>query len=194
VSSRRVVVAAVSSFAAAVVTSCATTQFDRYLSQQRWADAAAALTADSSLLNNEHELYRAGVLFGTPARPTYDPARAHALFAALIARFPQSPYRDDATARLNLIDAVTHANADAAAKTRDVESKIAELTAESHALSLRLDSAMTQRDSLRGAVVKLEADRRDRDDQIRALRLELQRLKEIDLKPRPPIKPQAPPS
>jgi hypothetical protein len=175
--------------AAVCVTGCATTQFDRYLSQQRWTEAAGALAADSNLLNNEQELYRAGVLFGTPARPTYDPVRAHALFATLIVRFPNSEHRDDATARMNLIDAVTEARADAAAKQRDVESKIAVLTAESHALSLRLDSALVQRDSLRGAITKLEADRRDRDDQIRALRLELQRLKEIDLKPRPPIKP-----
>ena len=175
--------------ATVIATGCATTQFDRYLSQQRWADAAAALAADSSLLNDEHELYRAGILFGTPARPTYDPVRAHALFAALVTRFPASEHRDDATARMNLIDAVAQARASADAKQRDLESRIAALTAESHALSVRLDSAAAQRDSLRGAVAKLEADRRDRDDQIRALRLELQRLKEIDLKPRAPIKP-----
>jgi hypothetical protein len=174
-----------------VATGCATTQFDRYLSQQRWAEAAAAIAADSSLLNNEQDLYRAGVLFGTPARPTYDPERAHALFAMLIARFPSSEHREDATARMNLIDAVTQARTDAQVKQREIEGKITTLTTESRTLTIRLDSALAQRDSLRGAVTKLEADRRDRDDQIRALRLELQRLKEIDLKPRtpPPIKP-----
>jgi hypothetical protein len=38
-------------------------------------------------------------------------------------------------------------------------------------------------------VVRLEAERHDRDEQLKALKLELQRLKDIDLKPRPPIKP-----
>lgn len=177
---------------AVLLSACATTQFDRYLSEQRWTEAAAILAADSSLLNNEHELYQAGVLFSTPARPTYNPARARVLFTALLARFPQTEHRDDATARLNLIDEVARARADAHAKQQDVETRIAALTAESRALSMRLDSALAQRDSLRSAVTKLEADRRDRDDQIRALRLELQRLKEIDLKPRtpPPVKPE----
>jgi hypothetical protein len=164
----------------------ATSRFDQYLADQRWADAAAVLAADSTLLNNEDELYRAAVLFGTPARATYDPLRAHALFTALIARFPNSKYRDDASARLSLIDEVTRAHEDVAAKQRDIEAKIAAITAESRALSVRLDSALAQRDSARGAIVKLEADRRDRDDQLRTLRLELQRLKEIDLKPRAP--------
>jgi hypothetical protein len=39
---------------------------------------------------------------------------------------------------------------------------------------------------MRKNTTRLESDLREREDQLRALRLELQRLKEIDLKPRRP--------
>ena len=47
-----------------------------------------------------------------------------------------------------------------------------------------LDSLVAQNDSLRRTAARLEGDVLDREEQIRAIRLELQRLKEIDLKPR----------
>ena len=56
-------------------------------------------------------------------------------------------------------------------------------------LSQRLDSLTLQVDSLRSSAARLQDTLRDRDEQLRITRLELQRLKEIDLKPirRPPV-------
>jgi two-component sensor histidine kinase len=53
------------------------------------------------------------------------------------------------------------------------------------ALRARLDSARVDNDSLRLQAARLQFDLSDRDAELRALRLELERLKAIDLKPRP---------
>jgi len=66
-----------------------------------------------------------------------------------------------------------------------LEATIEALGAELEALRAARDSVGAQNDSLRVSASRLEADLRDREEQMRALRLELQRLKEIDLKPRP---------
>ncbi|MGH7619180.1 MAG: hypothetical protein ACREPM_18315, partial [Gemmatimonadaceae bacterium] len=74
-----------------------------------------------------------------------------------------------------------------------LENRIAELTRQTQELRARADSSTTQGDSVRAVVNRLEAERRDREEQLRALRLELQQLKEIDLKSRAPAKPIKPP-
>lgn len=65
-----------------------------------------------------------------------------------------------------------------------LESRIVALDAEASQLRAWLDSLRTENDSLRRNASGLESSLRDRETQILALRLELQRLKEIDLKPR----------
>jgi hypothetical protein len=162
------------------------TQFDRYLEAEQWNEAAREFSLDSSLRNDEHALYRAGVLFSTPGRPTYDPARGRNLLSMLLSRFPESDYRADVRSRLLLLDDLVRAQQDGAARQRDLDARIAQLTREMRDLRLRTDSVTTHSDSLRALVTRLEAERRDRDEQIRLLRLELQKLKEIDLKPRRP--------
>jgi hypothetical protein len=166
-----------------------TTLFERYVADQNWIAAAREFTADSSLISNERTLYQAGVVFGTPGLPTYQPVKSRELLNTLIARFPESPHRWDATARLLLIDEVFRMEKTAAARERELEARIATLTRETRELRARIDSATAQGDSLRTSVSRLEAERRDKDEQIKALRLELQRLKEIDLKPRAPTRP-----
>jgi len=115
--------------------------------------------------------------------------KARDLLSSLLSRFPRSPHRVDATAHLLLIEDLLRAQRDSAARQRDVEARIASLVRETRdlrELRARVDSMVVQNDSVRAVITKLEADRRDRDEQIRVLRLELQRLKEIDLKPRRP--------
>jgi hypothetical protein len=166
---------------------CATTtQFDRYVEERRWADAARVFSADSSLLNNERALYAAGVLYGSPERPTYDPAIAGDLLRRLISRFPESKYRGDASSRLALLDQVISARRDSEKRQRELAAEIEALTADTRLLRARLDSVSMQSDQIRRNSTRLEAELRDRDEQLRSLRRELQRLKEIDLKPRPP--------
>jgi hypothetical protein len=168
---------------------CATTQFDRYLAQQRWADAATAFAADSSLHNDPRALYQAAVLYDSPDRPTYDPARARELFGQLLARFPASAYRADAASRLALLEQLLNGRADAAARERDLEARIAALANQVRQLHTQLESASAQSDSLRRGTGRLQSDLRERDEQLRALRLELERLKAIDLRRRPPLAP-----
>ena len=185
---RNVVVATLGFAAAACAT---TTQFDRYLSEGRWADAARVFSADSSLLNSDDAMYAAGVLYGSPERPTFDPAIASDVLRRLISRFPDSKHRSDAAARLALLDQIILARREAEDRQRALATEIEALTADTKLLRARLDSVSLQGDQLRRNTTRLEAELRDRDEQLRTLRRELQRLKEIDLKPRPPavIKP-----
>jgi hypothetical protein len=169
------------------LTACATTtQFDRFLREGRWADAARVFSADPSLLSDEHALYAAGVLYGTAGRPTFDPVIASDLLRRLLSRFPQSGHRNDALDRLALLDQILQARRDVEARERQLTMEIEALTADTRLLRTRLDSMNLQSDQLRRNTTRLEAELRDRDEQLRTLRRELQRLKEIDLKPRPP--------
>ena len=162
--------------------------FDRMIAEQRWADAAQLFAADSALANDEHALHEAAVLFGSPSRPTYDPERSRTLFRRLVTRFPSSPYVSDARERIAMLDEVVRARG-VLARVRELETRIADLTSQQARLRAGLDSAQAQGDATRRSAARLEADVRDRDEQLRALRLELKQLKEIDLKPRP--RPQA---
>lgn len=167
----------------------ATTQFDRYIAAGQWADAAREFSADSSLRNNEHALYRAGVLYGTPDRSTYDPEKARELLSRLLSNFPATEHREEASSRMMLLDELLRTQRTSSARVRELEAAIAALTKDVQALRVRMDSTTLVSDSLRATIGRLDASIRDRDAQINALKLELQRLKEIDLKPRPPRPP-----
>jgi hypothetical protein len=186
VAARGIIVVALAACAARV------SQFDRYFMREQWTDAARAFAADSSLRGNEHTLYRAALLYSTPGWPTYNTDTARALLAGFIKRFPTSTYRDEVSARLALIEQLVNSQRAAEAHLREIEARIEALTRETRDLRARADSATALSDSLRATIVRLEGERRDRDEQIKALRLELQQLKEIDLKSRPPARPIKP--
>jgi hypothetical protein len=167
------------------VAGCAPPRFERYVEAQRWSDAAQLFTADTTLLRNDRAVYAAANLFGTPGLSTYDPTRARDLYRRLLASFPASRYRQEASERLALLQALLRAHDDAIAQQQALETRIAQLTANTQRLRMALDSAATLADSTHRVSAKLEADLRERDDELRALRLELRQLKAIDLKPRP---------
>jgi hypothetical protein len=162
-----------------------TTQFDRYMASGQWVDAAREFSTDSLLQNDEEAIYQAAVLHGTPDRPTYDATRARGLFQTLLTKFPGTKHRDDAAARMMLLDDLLRTRRLAAARERELEDRIAALTRESQTLRVRIDSSAAQSDSLRAAITRLDTVRKDRETELAALRVELQKLKEIDLKPRP---------
>ena len=66
-----------------------------------------------------------------------------------------------------------------------LEIRLAAMTARMDTLVAHLEELQARNDSLRRSSTRMESEIRDRDEQIKAIRLELQRLKEIDLKPRP---------
>jgi predicted nuclease with TOPRIM domain len=107
----------------------------------------------------------------------------------LLATVPTTSHRDDAETRLLLLSDMLRTREDAARLERELENRVTDLTRQVQALRARGDSAIAQNDSLRTAMGRLDAERREREEQLKALRLELQQLKEIDLKPKRPIKP-----
>jgi hypothetical protein len=165
---------------------CATVPFERYVSQQRWTDAAAAFDADTTLLDNERALFDAAMLFSSPARGAYNPEKARVLLRRFLARFPESKHQLEASDRLALMDSALTERNSASMRAREVEARIAALIADTLRLRAQRDSAGAGRATSERNAARLEADLRDRDEQLRQLRLELARLKEIDLKPRRP--------
>jgi len=172
--------------AALLVAACMhpVTQFDRYIAAGQWVDAAREFSSDSLLQNNEEAIYQAAVLHSTPDRTTYDPARARNLFQTLLTKFPGTKHRDDAAARMMLLDDVLRSHRIAAEREKALEDRIAALTRETAMLRARIDSSAAQSDSLRATIGRLETSRKAGETELAALKLELQRLKEIDLKPR----------
>lgn len=172
----------VGGIAVIATTACAPAPFDRYLAEQRWAEAAQTFSADTALMNDEHALFRAGELYGSPDRPTYDPARAQALLHRLLTRFPDTRYRSEASSRLALIEQVLRMRDSVATRQREIADQIARLESQIAQLRAQRDTNAAQADLLRRTNAKLESDLHDRDEQLRALRLELKQLKDIDLK------------
>jgi len=185
-SSRRLVgaVTALAVFAACVHR---TTPFERYVEQEQWLDAAREFESDTTLRSNERDLFAAGVLYGTPGRTSYDLAKARETWRTFLMRFPASPRRGEAAERLALVEEVLHTQQDASVHAQELQDRIAQLERDVRGLRAHLDSLTATSDSLRNVISRAEVERRDRESQLNALRLELQRLKDIDLK-RPPAR------
>jgi chromosome segregation ATPase len=111
------------------------------------------------------------------------------LLQRLLAQNPQSKYRGEALDRLALIESMLRQRDSITAERQGLDDRIAQLTTETKRLRASLDSATSRNDSLQHAMTRVEADLKDREDQLRALRLELARLKQIDLNQRPAARP-----
>jgi len=174
----------------ATLAACARPVFQRYIDDERWTDARTEFESDSSLMNQDWALLEAATLYSSPNRGAYDPGRARILLQRLLARNPQSKYRAEAQGRLALVETMLRQRDSLTAERRAVDDRITTLTNETRRLRMSLDSVLTRNDSLQRSVTRLETDLRDREDQLRALRTELARLKQIDLNPRPGRPPQ----
>lgn len=183
--------------AAALVTimGCAPSLFQRHLEARRWTEAAGAFATDSALHHDDDALYRAAVLHSLPGTPVYNPALARTLLDRLLIQHPQSRRQADAehlrTLALELERAAARDR-----RERNLEREILRLgrevdglTATRDSLHALLASEAARQQGLRQAVERLEGELRFRDQQLRALRTELDRLKAIDL--RPPERPDA---
>lgn len=168
---------------------CVRPPFRQEIAEERWADAKTTFDSDSSLLNNDWALLEAAKLFGSPTRGAYDPGRARLLLQRLLARNPPSRYRVEATDRLALIEGVRHERDSLSTERRALDDRIAQLTNEMRRLRGSLDSTIARNDTLQRNATRMEADLRDREEQLRTLRVELARLKQIDLNPRPAARP-----
>ena len=187
-------------FAAAIVLlACASNQFGSAVDSHRWSDAATALEADSALLQDENTLFKAAMLYSFPNRPTYDPARARALFERLLKEHPATPMRQAATDQLSLLYELQRVDNASIVAQQALRSRIALLETDTLQLRRSIDSIATrllaeqeQSAVLRKVTTRLESDLQDRESQLGALHDELNHLKAIDLRPsvRPPVRPQ----
>jgi hypothetical protein len=175
--------------ATTVFVACVRPPFQQEIAEGRWADAKATFESDSSLMNNESALIEAAKLYGSPTRGAYDPGRARLLLQRLLARNPQSKYRVEAEDRLALLEGAIRERDSLSGERRALDDRITQLTNEMRRLRGSLDSANARNDTLQRTVTRMEMDLRDRDEQLRALRVELARLKQIDLNPRPTARP-----
>lgn len=174
---------------AVALAGCASTQFDRAIDAHRWSEAATALNADTSILNNESTLFRAAMLYSFPNRATYDPMRARELFERLLRQYPANPMRQTAADQLSLLYTLQRTSDSAAVRQQQLQSEIARLTADTlqlrrsaDSIAVRLRAEQDQTALLRKVATRLENDLQDREAQIRALHDELNHLKAIDLK------------
>jgi hypothetical protein len=172
----------------AAVACAHTGAFDRSLRAGRWQDAAAEFRADSALQRNATALRRAARIHAVPDSVTWDPDRALELLARARALAPRARV-EDADSRLEaMLEYVVRERAARGAQMIVLRDSLAGAAAEVTRLraelaELRETNAAheSERAVLERMVSRLEADLRDRETQISALRSELDRLKEIDL-------------
>lgn len=169
---------------------CASTQFDRYFEARQWSDAAREFAADSTLRSDDRALFRAAQLFGSPDSDAFDPERARQLLDDLIRLHPGSKQVGPALTMIALLDEVQRVRNDVILRERELQAEIHVLAHDVEQLQERirwLESRFVaqeeQNQTLRRIADRLEFDLRDRENQLRALQDELDRLKDIDLSP-----------
>lgn len=166
---------------------CASTPFDRHFEAGRYAEASVAFSADSALQRSERPLFRAALAHALPASPVYQPARARELLDRLLALYPKSSHRHDAThlaALLEEIDRLETSASESGAEIERLNRRVAELEERARWLDAMLSRQEVQANASRELTERLDAELRETRAQLRTLQDELTRLKEIDLKER----------
>jgi peptidoglycan hydrolase CwlO-like protein len=170
------------------LTACATTRFERELKAGRWTNAAAAFDSDSSLHTSEQALFRAAMLHSFPNKETYNPTLARTLFQRLLRLYPSTSYRQAALDQLSALNEMRHIREESTRREREIQGEMVRLIAGTQGLLAQIDSLTRrvqsvdqQNEQMKKQIARLEADLRDREEQLRTLRAELSKLKEIDL-------------
>jgi hypothetical protein len=167
---------------------CARSAFEQQLRAGRLPEAAVAFERDSTLQRNPKALRAAARLHLNPGDPFWDPPRALELLMRA-RELERGPNGDDA-----VLERVLRAYADSgeAQGTRErvlrdslATTRRALEVATRAAARLQEQAAANdeERALMQRLVTRLEADLRDRETQLALLRLELDRLKAIDLTP-----------
>jgi 5'-deoxynucleotidase YfbR-like HD superfamily hydrolase len=164
---------------------CATSRFDRLYDAGRYEEAAGVFRADTALHDQERALFRAALMHAMPESPVYDPSEARAELDRLLALYPETGFRTEATHLSGLLRGIERQR-----QLADEErSRVAELSARLDTLSRRMtglqDDLGKSRRRLRELETtnaRLQAELRSRQDSLGRLRTELRRLKAIDLR------------
>lgn len=179
--SRLVLIAGVS-----LLVGCTASRFDRLFDAGAYPAALDAFAADSSLHDDEHALFRAAVARATPNQPAYDATEARRLLGQLLSRYPNSSYREQATALASSLLSADRLARDASR----VEEQLATLRARIMSLEQRVavqealhDELTTGALAVRDTLERVQLQLRVREGQLRELQDELRALKQIDLGP-----------
>jgi hypothetical protein len=171
------------------VSACASRAFDQHVAAGRWTEAAATFSQDSTLHGNEHALYRAAVIHASPDLGAYQPRLARELLIRLLRQHPRSVYRESAVGFIALIDEVDRVRYEAIERQQHLEAARNRLEADIARIGAEIDSARARSEAqveanslLRVTVDRLQAILRNRENELAALRVELDRLKAIDLR------------
>ena len=148
--------------------------FDGFVDAGRYEDAARTFAEDTTLWNRPDALARASRMFSDPELPTYDPARARTVLERLALGFPLSREAELMSPLLPLMSAVAEVRAELTARQARLDS----LALHADTLGASREAAERELQALQQRVRRLEVD-------LEAARLELERLKAIDLRRRP---------
>jgi anti-sigma regulatory factor (Ser/Thr protein kinase) len=165
--------------------------FDEHLREGRWTEAVAAFERDSSLRRDPDALRRLADVHAVPQRPEWDPERAASLYAQARAHsrgrwtMPLSSARSAALVEevLRLRAAHRAQEEQLLARLAQVDAGVAALRAERDSLA-RVAAASDEEIASRvRTITRLERSLQEREAEARNLRVALDRLKAIDLKP-----------
>lgn len=171
-----------------LASACASSGVRRSSSSGDWQRAAVALSADSSLGNNEKILFNAAMLYSLPNRGSYDPAHARELFERLLNQFPHTSMRQAAVDQLAMLYEVERARNAGIVEVQSLQSRIDALESDTLTLRRSMDSVASrlraeqdQSAVLRKVTSRLQSDLQNSESQLTALQNELNHLKAIDL-------------
>ncbi len=167
---------------------CRHSAFDQRLRAGNWVEAAEIFRRDSALQLDLNALRKAARLHATPDSTTWDANRALALFDAARDRSADGTLPDDDVRLETLLRHLVRERAEWQLRIGALSDSIQSLERETERLRAEIvelrENAAAHREEhalLQRLITRFEGDLRDRELQIAALRMELDRLKAIDL-------------
>jgi hypothetical protein len=132
------------------------------------------LKANAQAPERDRALFRIAMAYSVKESPLHDAARALESFRQVATAHPTSPYATEAKLYLNLNEELTAQQQAVAERSRRIEQLESDLAA------LKMDNERTAEELL-----KIKTDTAKREERIRQVTAELERLKAIDMQRRP---------
>lgn len=184
---------------AGAITGCAHSAFERQVRTGAAPDILLAFAADSGLQRDVQALRTVARLHLDPEGSAWDPERALQLLEQARGYDRRRTSTGDDLLLESLLRVHLEQLATAGTRERRLSDSVTQLVAEVRRAQELLTERTTdlsaqrdERDLLQRLVARLEADLRERESQLVILRLELDRLKAIDLLPSRPSRPTPP--
>jgi hypothetical protein len=165
--------------------------FDDHLRAGRYTEAAAAFERDSALHDDPDALRRIADVHAVPRSPQWDPDRAARLYALARSHAKRGWTMPNGSARsAALVEEVLRLRREHERREQELLARLASAEATMAALRVERDSlaavvAVSDAEiaSRVRSITRLERSLQEREAETRSLRLALEKLKAIDLKP-----------